>query len=74
MRKQYTAPSLRTFSMGGDQPIMILAASLPKMEGNVVDKDGNNVDGTDWGYGGDGGEDITPEAKHFSGWTIDDEW
>lgn len=47
-------------------------SDLPKMDGSVVDGNGNPVEGTDWKYGGDGNESITPEAKKHSSW--DDEW
>lgn len=69
MKKKYIAPSSSVYNVYTESPLL---GESTKMEGSVIDGDNKPVEGTDWGYGGDGKGGDTPDAKTHSGWDM--EW
>lgn len=69
MKKIYIEPSVETYEIYAKMPLLG-EASLPKMEGSVVDSEGSYVENTDWGYGGEGQDGDTPDAKMHDEWEL----
>ena len=66
MKKQYISPTIIILQ---NITATILAGSGPMVSGGVKDRDGNDVENGNFGYGGDGGDGDEGDAK-FN----DDDW
>lgn len=68
--KPYVKPLTLVVSCCGHY---ILAGSTPKMDGGVYDSNGNLVEGTNFGFGGDGSLGDEGDAKRFDAWSTWDD-
>lgn len=64
--RQYVRPQTLVVSCYGYH---LLVGSPPKVDGGVYDSNGNKIEGTNFGFGGDGNSGDEGDAKRFDAWS-----